>query len=91
MYIIFKNTLKGLECYVRDSDTPSALLPVPGCATNPPSLIAKDFCYNSTLAPCKDSCDSFCQWVGEKKDRCLEFGGHFCRNTCGFCRPRPPQ
>lgn len=89
---------EGLACFIRDSKTPSQKLPVPGCETNPKDLFAKDFCYNMTLAPCgdltsfvdNDDNEQLCSWVDnetEKDDRCALYG-HFCRQTCGYCRTR---
>ena len=91
----------GLACFIRDSRTPSQTLPVPGCSNNPPNLFAKDFCYNMTLAPCgdvnnfvdNDNMEKSCLWVveggkAEKRERCGLYG-HFCRQTCGYCRLRP--
>lgn len=88
---------EGLSCFIRDSKTPSERIPVPGCKTNPKQLFAKDFCYNTTLAPCEDYLIHFidsdsiqrnCSWVSvtQYRDfRCSRYS-HFCRETCGHCR-----
>lgn len=87
---------EGLACFIRDSKTPGEGLNVPGCSDNPRHLFAKDFCYNKTLSPCLDlitfddnnGTSRQCSWVGEEQDkrsRC-DMYGHFCRQTCGYCR-----
>lgn len=86
---------EGLACFIRNSNTPGQGLPVPGCDDNPKSLFAKDFCYNKTLAPCGDlsvfldvhNNARSCEYVkyDDMYHRC-ELYGHFCRETCGYCR-----
>ena len=91
----------GLSCFIRDSDTRTSAIPVPGCSGNPSGLFSKDFCYETALAPCQDV-DEFidddgkqqdCSWVARERgvvfERC-KFYGDYCRETCGYCRPRPP-
>jgi len=86
----------GLVCFIRDSDTTSASVKVPGCLNNPPELYKKDFCVDSRLYQCKDkspfrdldgnrrTCD---EWVAQDVDtRCVIYGV-LCRETCGYCRP----
>lgn len=87
---------EGLACFIRDSKTPGEGLPVPGCSNNPRHLFAKDFCYNKTLSPCLDMINftdnhgetKNCNWVAEEKNRTFrcEMYGHFCRDTCNYCR-----
>lgn len=91
---------QGLGCFIRNSGTFSATVPVPGCGTNPPSLYAKDFCIDLAKYPCQDQLSTFvtiygydrdCAWINsepERKQRRCELYGHFCRETCGYCRTR---
>lgn len=90
----------GLGCFIRNSGTFSASIPVPGCSVNPPDLFAKDFCVDLALYPCKDQEGTFvtiygflqtCDWIKSNKNRetrRCELYGHFCRETCGYCRTR---
>jgi hypothetical protein len=84
---------QGAVCFVRDSATPSADDPVPGCVGNPSAWFAKDFCVDETVWQCKDSeyiivngAEKDCAWVAAE-GLCLTYPG-YCRETCGYCRPR---
>jgi hypothetical protein len=91
----------GLSCFIRNSGTFSAKIPVPGCDDNPEEYTSKDFCYETSLAPCADE-DGFrdhddkvyrtCEWMNEYnrsmwEKRCEKYG-HMCRQTCDYCRTR---
>ena len=78
----------GLVCYIRDSGTVGATVPVPGCNTNPRWLYAKDFCVDSKIYQCEDDKSTNCAWVARNlQSRCINYG-YLCRETCGYCRPR---
>lgn len=92
-----------LVCYIRDSKTTSAGVPIPGCSTNPPNWRSKDFCVDPHLYQCKDVETIYvmgkpetCAYVQKNPiSRCKEYG-LLCRETCLYCRamtaekPRTP-
>jgi hypothetical protein len=89
---------EGLVCFVRDSKTLGAYQDVPGCSSNLVNLNAKDFCVDKNLYVCADA-EPFrlrpndgngyesCEFVARDLSRCTVYG-IYCRETCGYCRPR---
>jgi len=83
-----------LVCFIRDSDTSSAIAKVPGCDHDWNEKPTKEFCVSPDDYQCGDV-SSFrdnkgktrdCGWVSQnKQERCGCYSME-CRETCGYCR-----